>query len=138
MFTIILIIQIMVTIALVALVLLQRSEGGALGIGGGGGGGGGLMSGRGVANLLTRSTAFLAAAFFATSIALTVIAGSQGETGLEFEETDTPASVIDQLLIETDEAEGSPAVSPEGAVTETEIPVEPPVEEDGPVIPDAD
>lgn len=134
MFTIILIIQIMVTIALVALVLLQKSEGGALGIGGGGGGGGGLMSGRGVANLLTRSTAFLAAAFFATSIALTVIAGSQGETGLEFDEVGTPASVIDQLLIETGEAE----VSPEGAVTEAEIPAEPPVEEDGPVVPDAD
>ena len=134
MFTIVLIIQIMVTIALVALVLLQKSEGGALGIGGGGGGGGGLMSGRGVANLLTRSTAFLAAAFFATSIALTVIAGSQGETGLEFEEVGTPASVIDQLLIETDEAE----MSPEGTVTEAEIPAQPSVEDDGPVVPDAD
>mgnify|MGYP002625041581 FL=1 len=75
----------MVAAALVGLVLLQRSEGGALGIGGGGGGGGGFMSGRGAANLLTRVTALFAAAFFVTSILLTLIAqqGSGPGTGLE-------------------------------------------------------
>lgn len=62
----------MVVIALIGVVLLQRSEGGALGIGGGGGGG--MMSARGAANALTRSTAILAAAFFATSIGLGVVA----------------------------------------------------------------
>ncbi len=56
-------------------VLLQRSEGGALGIGGGGGGGGGLMTGRAQANLLTRMTAVLAAAFMATSMILAILAG---------------------------------------------------------------
>ena len=66
--TVVLVIHLMVAMALVALVLLQRSEGGALGIGGGGGGGGGgFMSGRGTANLLTRITAMLAAGFFMTS-----------------------------------------------------------------------
>jgi preprotein translocase subunit SecG len=60
----------MVVIALVAVVLLQRSEGGALGIGGGGG----FMTGRGQANALTRATAILAAIFFATSIGLTLLA----------------------------------------------------------------
>lgn len=72
--TVVLVIHIMVAAALVGLVLLQRSEGGALGIGGGGGAGGGFMSGRGAANLLTRVTAVFAAAFFVTSILLTLIA----------------------------------------------------------------
>jgi len=52
-------------------VLLQRSEGGALGIGGGGGG---FMTGRGAANFLTRVTAGLAAGFFFTSLVLSLIA----------------------------------------------------------------
>ena len=60
----------MVAIALVGLVLLQRSEGGALGIGGGGGG---FMTGRSAGNALTKSTAVLAACFFATSLALSIL-----------------------------------------------------------------
>jgi preprotein translocase subunit SecG len=71
--TVLLIIHIMLALALIGVVLLQRSEGGALGIGGGGGGGG-FMSGRGAANFLTRATAGLAAAFFATSLILALIA----------------------------------------------------------------
>lgn len=60
---------------MVAVILLQRSEGGALGIGGGGGGGGGgLFTARGSANVLTRATAFLAIGFFATSLGLGIIA----------------------------------------------------------------
>ena len=70
--TVLIVIHLMVVLALIALVLLQRSEGGALGMGGGGGGG--MMSGRGVGNLLTRTTGILAVAFFATSIGLTIIA----------------------------------------------------------------
>jgi len=71
---VILVIHLMVAIALVGSVLLQRSEGGALGIGGSGGGGGGFMSGRGAANALTRTTTILAFAFFVTSITLTLLA----------------------------------------------------------------
>jgi preprotein translocase subunit SecG len=67
--TVIIVIHLMVIVALVAVVLLQRSEGGALGIGGGNA----FMSSRGQGNVLTRATGILAAAFFATSIALTVI-----------------------------------------------------------------
>lgn len=77
--TILLVVHMLIAIFLVIVVLLQRSEGGALGIGGGGGGAGGLMSGRGAANFLTRMTGVLAAAFFATSILLTIIAGRGGE-----------------------------------------------------------
>jgi len=68
--TVFIVIHLMVIIAMIALVLLQRSEGGALGIGGGGG----FMSSRGQGNVLTRSTAILAVAFFATSIILSVLA----------------------------------------------------------------
>ena len=75
--TIILVIHLILAIALVAVVLLQRSEGGGLGIGGGSGGG--LMSVRGTANLLTRVTAVLAAAFMATSLILAIIAGVNTE-----------------------------------------------------------
>jgi preprotein translocase subunit SecG len=70
--TIVLVIHSLIAVALIGVVLLQRSEGGALGIGGGGSGG--FMTGRGAANFLTRVTAGLAAGFFATSLLLSVIA----------------------------------------------------------------
>ncbi len=71
--TVLIVIHLMVVTALVIVVLLQRSEGGALGIGGGGGAG--FFTGRGQANALTRATGVLATIFFATSIALTIMAG---------------------------------------------------------------
>jgi preprotein translocase subunit SecG len=69
--TVLLVVHLMIAAALVGVVLLQRSEGGALGIGGGGGG---FMTGRGASNLLTRTTAILATLFFLTSIGLTLLA----------------------------------------------------------------
>ena len=76
MITVLLSLHLFIAIALVAVVLLQRSEGGALGIGGGGGGSmGGLMSSRGTANFLTRVTAILAAIFMVSSLALALLAG---------------------------------------------------------------
>lgn len=86
--TVLLVIHLMIATALVAVVLMQKSEGGALGIGGGGGGGG-FLTGRGSANLLTRATAGLAAAFFVTSISLTIIANHSLPSGSAF---DRPAS----------------------------------------------
>ena len=85
MITVLLIVHLMIAASLVGVVLLQRSEGGALGIGGGGG----LMTGRGAANFLTRVTAGLAAAFFATSMLLTVLAARTDRAPSVF---DTPAS----------------------------------------------
>ena len=90
MHTVLIVIHLMVVLALVGVVLLQRSEGGALGIGGGGGGG--FMSARGAANVLTRTTAILAATFFATSIALGVLA--KIEQG--------PGSILDRVPISQD------------------------------------
>lgn len=80
---IVLTIHLMIAMALVIVVLLQRSEGGGLGIGGGGGGGmGSFMSARGTANLLTRTTAILAACFMATSITLAILAGNTGTSSI--------------------------------------------------------
>ena len=70
MITFLLIIHILISISIVGLVLLQRSEGGGLGIGGGNN----FMSARGTANFLTRTTAILAVCFFCTSILLAILA----------------------------------------------------------------
>jgi preprotein translocase subunit SecG len=70
--TVLVVVHLIIVLALIGVVLLQRSEGG-LGLGGGGGVSG-FMTGRGQANALTRATAILAALFFATSMALTLMA----------------------------------------------------------------
>jgi preprotein translocase subunit SecG len=75
MFTVLLVIHVFVTLALIAVVLVQRSEGGGLGIGGGQGMGN-FMTGRGTANLLTRSTAILATLFLALSLVLALMTRS--------------------------------------------------------------
>ena len=67
---VLLVAYLLIVLALIAVILLQRSEGGGLGMGGNAGG---LMTVRGSANLLTRTTAILAALFFATAIGLTVL-----------------------------------------------------------------
>jgi len=72
--TVLLVIHLIVAMALIGTVMLQRSEGGALGMGGSNSGGGNLFSARGVGNALTRTTAILAACFFLTSISLTLLA----------------------------------------------------------------
>lgn len=90
----------LIVLALIAVILLQRSEGGALGIGGGGGG---FMTARGSANLLTRTTAILATLFFATAIGLTVLSeldrGTSGilERASATEDGAAPTTVLDAL-----------------------------------------
>ena len=74
MIQVILIIHLFLALALIVSVLLQRSEGGALGMGGGTMGG--LMTARGSANLLTRTTAILAACFLTTSLVLAILSSS--------------------------------------------------------------
>jgi preprotein translocase subunit SecG len=77
---VVLVIHLLLAIALIGVVLLQRSEGGGLGIGGGGGGGGmaGFLTGSSTKSLLTRTTAILAACFMVTSLLLTWIEGRTG------------------------------------------------------------
>lgn len=79
--TVLIIIHLMIVLAMIGVVLLQRSEGGGLGIGGGGG----FLTSRGTANVLTRTTAILAVVFFATSLGLSILAGIERK----------PRSIID-------------------------------------------
>ena len=105
--TIVLIIHLFLAIGLVAVVLMQRSEGGALGIGGGGGGGGGGMGGmfsaRGAANALTRTTAILAICFMFTSLMLAILAGGGRSGGSILDSApaaqEAPAPVDSQPLV---------------------------------------
>ncbi len=85
---VVLIIHLIIAVTLIGVVLLQRSEGGALGIGGGGGG---LVSQRGAATALSKITWVLAIGFLCTSILLTILA-SGGGTG----------SILDRFQAEPD------------------------------------
>ena len=111
---ILLVIHTLVAIALVGVVLLQRSEGGALGIGGGGGGGagGGMFSSRAAANLLTRATAVLAVVFFLSSIGLTVIHTGGGSGSIA--DRITPVGPLNDSAVEAPLDVAPPAVGPDG------------------------
>jgi preprotein translocase subunit SecG len=87
--TVLLIVHLFVTIALIGVVLIQRSEGGGLGIGSSQGMGS-FMSGRGTANLLTRTTGILAAIFMTLSLVLALM--NRGTSGNARSILDTPAS----------------------------------------------
>ena len=78
--TVLLVIYLMVVIALIGVVLIQRSEGGGLGIGGGSG----FMSARGTANVLTRTTAILAALFFVLALGMNVLSRFEGRPTVFF------------------------------------------------------
>lgn len=107
-------IHLLVCICLIGLVLLQRSEGGALGMGGGGGGA--LMSGRGAADALAKMTSVAGGFFIVTSLSLTLIAGAANTGG---------RSVMDLLPAQTAPATTAPA-------TTTEEPAAAPTEGDTP------
>jgi len=122
-FVILLSIQILVGLALVGLILIQRSEGGALGIGGGGGGG--FMSARGAGNLLTRATSILAGAFFINCIALTIVGNysQQGTSvvdrvGVDSIKLDAPATPA----APAQDAAEAPAAPKEAAPSLTDLP----------------
>jgi len=96
--TILLVVMILISVALAGVILLQRSEGGALGMGGGPSG---FMTARGAGNLLTRTTSILAVLFFLCAVALT-IAGNMGRAS--------------QSIVDAD-AIGALAEPPAGAAT---------------------
>lgn len=95
MMTVLLIIQLLVSAGLVGVVLMQRSDGGALGIGGGGGG---MMSSRGAATVLTRTTTFLGAAFFILSIVLAIVAGVDAQGQSVFDAVDEEQPNLDLTI----------------------------------------
>jgi preprotein translocase subunit SecG len=120
---VIIVIHLMVVSAMIGVVLLQKSEGGGLGMGGGGGGG--FLSSRGTSNVLTKTTAYLAAAFFATSLVLSILAGMDRK----------PRSVIQGGP--TQQTPGAPPIGGQGGGTildtlrQQEAPAAPP----GPQVP---
>ena len=104
MFTFLLIVQIIIAASLVLVILMQRSEGGGLGVGGSSSG---FMTARGAADFLTRSTAFLGAAFVILSIVLAAVAGVSRE----------PAKVDTSLANTVAPAPVAPAVPLAGQAT---------------------
>ncbi|MEM1273424.1 MAG: preprotein translocase subunit SecG [Pseudomonadota bacterium] len=118
---VILVIHLILAICLIGVVLLQRSEGGGLGIGGGGGG---VMSGRQAATALGKLTWAFAIAFLATSITLTIIAAQNSAND----------SVLDRLGVpaETQEDGGDPG---DALLPPTGIELLPPSSDDAPALP---
>tara|TARA_B110000090_G_scaffold2965_1_gene3027 strand:- start:72 stop:425 length:354 start_codon:yes stop_codon:yes gene_type:complete len=112
---VVLIIHLLLAITLIGLVLLQRSEGGGLGMGGGGAGGG-AMSSRAASSAMTKLTWILAIAFICTSLGLTVLQ-VQKSSG---------SSVLDQLVPATEQS-GTPSADdllpPSAAETEPLLPI---------------
>ncbi len=111
------VVHVLIALAMVGVILLQKSEGGALGMGGGGMSG--FMTGRTTANLLTRATAILAAAFMTTSVLLVVMHNRQH----------APSSIIE---------EGAPAAPASPVVPAAPLappPQAPPVEPAQPSVP---
>jgi preprotein translocase subunit SecG len=115
--TVIIVIHLMIVLAMIGFVLLQKSEGGGLGMGGGGAGG--FLSSRGTANVLTRTTAFLAMGFFLTSLLLSILAGfdrkphsilpNSGATPAQQQPGGLPNLDVDSL-----KGGGQPASPPDG------------------------
>lgn len=133
---VILVIHILACVALTAVVLLQRSEGGALGIGGGGPGGG-LMSGRGAAGALVRTTMIFAGVFFLTSLVLTTIAARGSDTrtdierSLEDEQGGAPATAEDLLDPDAVLLPDLPAPDPLAEGDDAPAPIDPLAEDTG-------
>jgi preprotein translocase subunit SecG len=127
MHTVIVVIHLMVVAAMIGVVLLQKSEGGGLGIGSSGG----FLSSRGTSNVLTRTTAILAGVFFTTSLILSILAGSDRK----------PKSIIQGAP--TEQAPVTPAQAPGGNVLDTlrqsqQQPVTPPpAPPPGPQVPES-
>jgi preprotein translocase subunit SecG len=118
--TVVILVHLMIVLAMVGLVLLQKSEGGGLGMGGGTGG---FLSSRGTANVLTRTTAILAGLFFVTSLFLSILAGFDRKPRSILDSGGTPSApaapgvptgggtggVLDQLRGGTPQAPQPPA-----------------------------
>ncbi len=143
--TVLIIVHLIIVLALIAVVLLQRSEGG-LGLGGGGGGGvSGFMTGRGQANALTRATAILAALFFMTSLALGWMANNNRAPRSILDTTaprpgaagqQAPAGQGPGVLEELQRMQGGPANPPKTpAPTAPTVPLQAPVNPGAPQVP---
>lgn len=108
--TFLLTVDLLLACAIVLVVLIQRGDsGGALGIGGGGGG---LFSARGKANFLTRTTAILAALFFATSLSLAYLS-----------KQDRPSSIIEGIEREAKDGTQNDSAEPSAEPPQDDVPL---------------
>ena len=108
---VLLVIHLILCLGLIILVLIQRSEGGALsGLGGGGGGGGmsGLMTGRSASNLLTRATGLIAAGFMVTSLVLSLLANADRNSGSILDEATTAPAAVETPAAPKETEPGAP------------------------------
>jgi preprotein translocase subunit SecG len=135
MIKVLLVLHVFITIALIGVVLIQRSEGGGLGLGGGQGMGN-FMSGRGTANLLTRTTAILGTAFFALSLTLALlykgVSNDSAASILNSPQPNTPVSIpgpavpgmaqLPQTPADARPAPGAPS-TPQPAVPTPGVPI---------------
>jgi preprotein translocase subunit SecG len=131
--TVVLIIHLLVSICLIGLVLLQRSEGGALGMGGGGSGS--LMSGRGAADALAKMTSVAGGFFLVTSLGLTVLSGAGANSGRSVFDlipqssapstVSPPAATPEPAPIEPDPTESSAPQAAETQLASAVIPAQP-------------
>jgi preprotein translocase subunit SecG len=119
--TVIIVIHLMVVVAMIGVVLLQKSEGGGLGIGSTGG----FLSSRGTSNVLTRTTAILAFTFFATSLVLSILAGLDRK----------PRSVIQNTGGPTQQTPGAPLGQGGGVLDTLRQQEQPPAPPSGPQVP---
>ena len=92
--TILLVIHALLALLLIIIVLIQRAEGGALGIGGGSDG----MSPRGAADALTRTTAIIATLFIITSISLTIISLRSNDRSLSFDDSSPEVPEVPEVI----------------------------------------
>ncbi len=108
MFAFLLVVHAVIAAALVTVILMQRSEGGGLGMGGSPSG---LMSARGAADFLTRATAVLATLFVLFSIALAVIAANRRTTTIDTSEARTPTTQGAPLETQVPPADTAPSAA---------------------------
>ena len=94
---VLLVIQLIISIVLTGLILIQRSEGGALGIGGGGGGGG-FMSGRSATNSISKMTGILGALFIVNAMALSVVFNKENQSISQIDDS----NAVEALTIDTE------------------------------------
>ncbi len=114
--TVLLIVQLIISLILTGLILIQRSEGGALGIGGGGGGGG-FMSGRSAANSVSRWTAYLGAAFIANCLLLSIVFNTENQDISLIDDS----NAVQSLTIDTESGETTNPLADE-AVAPNSVP----------------
>jgi preprotein translocase subunit SecG len=119
--TVIIVIHLMVVTAMIGVVLLQKSEGGGLGIGSTGG----FLSSRGTSNVLTRTTAILAVTFFATSLVLSILAGLDRK----------PRSIIQNTGAPAQQTPGTPLGQGGGVLDTLRQQEQPPAAPSGPQVP---